>query len=137
MIALAGLMHITWAALVFFSSSETGPTTSAITFTDLIPDPYARASVYALAGILAFASFRASDRHRSLLVFPQQVLLCISAGSVLAAIISGQFADGSIYPRAFIARDQSVYILMAIVHAIELLPRRVALSYAPFLCRRR
>ena len=55
-----------------------------------------------------------------LLVLPQQTFLFHSAAASLSAIISGSFADGARYPRAFIAGGEAATVWVAVWHSIAL-----------------
>lgn len=67
--------------------------------------------------ILAASGFFMARRINTLLALvPQQFLLYISAGSALAAVINGRFADGVMRSHAFLLADQSAAFLIAIFH---------------------
>lgn len=54
-------------------------------------------------------------------LIPQQILLSLSLGTALQAVISQQYADGVLRPWAFIATDQAPTIILALVHAVAVL----------------
>lgn len=47
---------------------------------------------------------------------PQQIVLLISSFTSIMAVVRGQYGDGAVYPRLFIATDQAATILIAVFH---------------------
>lgn len=116
------LLHVIWAVLIIFDHSATGGTalsalrhllgTDVVVMTALLVS-----SVCAMAGLFVNAPWNVS------LLMPQQSLLFVSAAGAIGAIVLGQFADGVIRPRAFIAADQVHIILIAAAHGAAIIAR--------------
>lgn len=70
----------------------------------------------------AMLGFRANKKVTTLLcLVPQQLLLYLSAGAGLEAIIFGQYADHTTRGAAFIAADQTLTICLAFFHTWAML----------------
>ena len=73
----------------------------------------------ALAAAVVLVFRRSTQRFA--LLFPQQAILCLAAGSVLIAVWASAYADLEPRPRPHIFVDQVIYPIMAIAHAIAML----------------
>lgn len=64
-------------------------------------------------------SLRIGLRRLSLLV-PQQFFLLLAAGGAMVAVWEGTYADGVVRTSAFIAADQSPWILAALLYSMSI-----------------
>jgi len=79
---------------------------------------------YILAAIMPAALLRWPGTITGLIsCLPQQLLLIFSAISAIVSISTGMYADGVVRPVSFIAMDQVIYILLAILYSVESLDR--------------
>jgi hypothetical protein len=76
---------------------------------------------FGLAAMLTLFTRRMS--YQVLLTAGQQLLLVVSALSAVGAMTSQSFADGVIRPFTFIAADQGVYVMLAVLHLVVILWR--------------
>jgi hypothetical protein len=59
------------------------------------------------------------------LMLPQQILLLVSAGGSVAAILASQYADGTPAPLAHILTDQIPGVIAAVLHSYALLAENI------------
>lgn len=118
-IVLAASLHICWGVLLLADAAVAGVTALSI-LGYLIPN-YAAITLLA-SSCLAIASMITDKRTlRALLLVPQQFLLSVSAGGALVAMWLGQYADGVMHNRIFIAADQMHLPVLAVVHGVLIL----------------
>lgn len=116
-------MHLVWALLLWAHGSELAITATHVV-TQLIPTWQARSVVYAAVALLPLISLRWPGSVAGLVsTLPQLLLLMTSGVSALVAISTGQYADGVQRDRTFIAADQSIYLVLAVLYAIESIDR--------------
>ena len=121
MIIYAIALHICWGVLgtiddtTYLSTAASAPFHLFGNLTALVCIVVA---VSALTGLIA--RFR-SPLTSLMCMLPQQSLLIISAVGAAHAIYLGQFADGVVRSRFFIAADQVPAILAAIGHTVSML----------------
>lgn len=119
LILLVSLLHILWGIAVLLNGGPIG-VSATWAFTQIVGKEhfYLRALTYITAGILPVLMWLKPGTCLGMVsVFPQQVLVMLSAVSALAAILNGHYADGVMRPYTFIAMDQSIFIILAILHA--------------------
>lgn len=120
MVLYAVTLHVWWAFLILLDKSALGATGPAA-LGQWVHSPTLLAAVIAgAAGLAAIAMFT----HRPwvlLFLVPQQMLLMAVAAGAVEAMWLGQFADGVLRPRAFIAADQAPSVLGAIGHTIAMI----------------
>jgi hypothetical protein len=115
MVMFAVALHLFWASIVLIDSSALGATGVASVYLYIQP-PAALAIVMATAALLAILALSLSRPRVVILLVPQQILLMMSAAGAVEAIWLGQYADGIMRPRAFIAADQMYSVLAALGH---------------------
>jgi len=121
MIIYAIVLHLCWGILgtiddtTYLSTAASAPFRLFGNLTGLVCIVVAAA---ALTGLIA--RFR-SPLASLMCMLPQQSLLIISAVGAAHAIYLGQFADGVVRSRFFIAADQLPAILAAIGHTVSML----------------
>lgn len=119
MVLYCTALHLFWGLLILVDIRALGATPVAALHV-LFNFPLI-SIVLILVSILAMAGLCISLPWNVAFLLPQQSLLLISAAGAIAAICSGQFADGVIRPVAFIAVDQVHVILASIGHAIAII----------------
>lgn len=130
-IAQASILHLIWAALLIIDKRSGNATPVAILFQLLQNDRllviFILVVVAALAG--CFLDLRIRQKcnvgHLTLLLIPQQIVLCISAGAGITAAITQQYADGINRCWAHILADQLPVILMAVLYTAAVLETRL------------
>lgn len=123
LVLFVSLMHILWGILLLIHGDGIG-TTSTSVLRHLIPEYSARALIYLTAGLMPAVLLKYPGSLTGLFsCLPQQILLIFSAISSMVAITSGQYADGTPRGWIFIAADQAIYILLAILYSAEALDR--------------
>lgn len=123
LVCFVSIMHILWGALLLWNGAPI-PTTSTAVFRLILPSYEARALIYIAAGLFPAVLLRWPGSLSGLLsCLPQQILLILSAISAMTAIFNGQFADGTVRGPLFLAADQAIYILLAVLYSAETLDR--------------
>lgn len=117
-IVLASCLHCLWGSLLLTSTSSYGVTSIAGIRTVVGQAPQAvLASLMFFVALLAVASMRMPKGLWSMVcLLPQEAFLVMSAASALLAILHGSYADSVVRPRGFLAADQGIYILLAILY---------------------
>jgi hypothetical protein len=123
----ASALHLSWAVLLL--SPHDMRTAGLARFIELL-GPAAAAALFLLIGAAAaYASARAPRGWLGLaLVFPQQVVLLLTAAIALEHALRGTYGDGVQRPPEFILADQLPLILTALIHTAAL-----TLTYGPRL----
>lgn len=112
-------VHYAWAGMLYFDNSASWATPIAPVW-HLFHEYTAHA--LALFATLALASLFMRDRTpRVMFLIPQQFVMMLSAGGCIVAVWSGQYADGVVHPRLFIAADQFTAILFPALHAVAMM----------------
>jgi len=115
---LAITLHLTWAVLLLSDASPAG--TTPISQTATIFGRYWTAAVFAVVGLAAlYALWR--DNANPFWLIPQTAILGAATAGGLAAVASGQYADGTARPWQFILADQLPTILLALFHLIAVI----------------
>lgn len=117
----AVFLHLTWAVTLLFtaqaahSTALNGPAT-------LFPNRFGLALLLiVVAGSAVAGVFLRLGIPKVLLLVPQQVMLGLSAGSAIYAIVVGHYADGTTRSAAFILADQVPAVLALLVHSLSIL----------------
>lgn len=120
MVSYAIVMHLVWAVILAFGDPGVTDATALNALSRFIhPIPVLIFSITA-AALMAVWGMLTSLPWVVLLLMPQQILLMMSAAGAFEAIWLGQFADGTIRPRDFIAVDQIYSILAAVGHTFAI-----------------
>jgi hypothetical protein len=123
LVCFVAIMHILWACLLIFHGGPIATTATSL-FRCLVPSYEVRALVYLVSGLLPVVLiWRPGSVLGLISVLPQQILLLLSGISAVVAISSGHFADGVVRPHIFIAADQGIFIVLAVLHVFESLDR--------------
>jgi hypothetical protein len=118
----ASALHIVWGGLLLFSADPIG-TTAIYGLVVSLGGQHIAALLLLGTAALALAAVRIGRARWPLgLLFslPQQVLLIISAGYAIQAMVLGHFADGVERPHAFIIADKASIVLLAALHSLAL-----------------
>jgi hypothetical protein len=108
------LYHFIQAALIF-SDSAARKVTSLDALHAIFGDLDAPIMILAsISACLVIWLRRLS--YKVIAILPQQFILLVAMLGAVSAIFSQSFADGVVRPFAFIAADQGIYILIALVH---------------------
>lgn len=119
-ILAASLLHAFWATLLSLDIAAVSSTTLWSLYRSFYPP---RVLVMVLIGSAVIAIWGLWLHKPFWIVMsllPQQILLCISAGGAVEAILESQYADGVPRPRAFIAADQIYAIGLAFGHLVAI-----------------
>jgi hypothetical protein len=82
---------------------------------------YAAAVLFIFVSCLALYGMHSGTIGKKIaLIFPQQIVLGISAAGALIAVMQGHYADGVARPMPFILADQTAIILTWAVHTLAL-----------------
>lgn len=126
LIVFASLMHLLWALMLGLHQSGL-PIAATSVLSYLVPDYLWRMALYSIAALLPAVILRPHDKTNVALdilsVIPQQLLLICSGISAVVAITTGRYADGVMRSPLFIAADQGIYIVLAILYALESIDR--------------
>jgi hypothetical protein len=124
--AYASALHLAWAALLLLSPHDMR-TAALATFIHTIGVGPAAALFLLIGGTALYASVRAPRGWLGLaLVFPQQVVLLLTAAMALEHALRGSYGDGVLRPPEFILADQLPVILTALIHTAAL-----TITYGP------
>lgn len=117
-IVLASAMHAIWGVLII-QSSEPYATTPIAGIHSILGDvgrPIA-GGVLCLIAVLALASmFMRKNILTLVMLLPQEAFLVMSSTSVILAIAQGHYSDEIVRSRYFIAADQILYVLLALLY---------------------
>jgi hypothetical protein len=121
---LATIHHIVWGLLLLGWNGQIQATPIAMV-RNLLPSHTVAlglfiASAFAMAGLEQMNKADGSLMKRIAYMLPQQAVLMLSAWSAFVAILNGHYADLEIRPRAFIAADQSIHVLLAMFHTFAI-----------------
>lgn len=127
MVLSAVALHFIWATILMVDQDALGATALSALHRH-IPMPWLM-WVIATAALMALLALVVRAPLFLLMLLPQQILLMMSAAGAVEAIWLGQFADGVVRSRGFLAADQCYSIIVAIGHtaAIIVHARRVTL----------
>lgn len=125
LVLFVSLMHILWGCMLLLNQ---GPLdiSAAWAFRELVGHGHwqLRAACYIVAGLLPAVLLKWPGSIIGLIsCLPQQLLLILSGISAMVAIANGHFADGVIRPSSFIAMDQGIYAIAAMLYSMEALDR--------------
>jgi len=117
------LMHLLWGLLILINHDSIHIAATRV-MVHLFPQFEVRAFLYIISALLPLFILRYPGSVIGILsVLPQQLILIMSGISAITAITQGQYADGTIRSPLFIAADQGIYVLLAILYAFESLDR--------------
>ena len=121
LVLFVSLMHMWWGILLLLNGGALHIAATSALLEIVGPGhSTARAITYIIAGILpSILLWRPGSVAGLLSVLPQQFLIILSAISAIVAITAGRYPDGTIRPALFIAMDQGIYIIAAVLHAME------------------
>jgi hypothetical protein len=124
----ASALHLAWAAVLILSPHDMR--TAALANFIRVGGAWGAAALFLSIGAAAlYASARAPRGWLGLaLVFPQQVVLLLTAAMALEHALRGTYGDGVQRPPEFILADQLPIILTALIHTAAL-----TLTYGPRL----
>jgi hypothetical protein len=119
MVIYAIVLHLVWVGCLWLDEGVAN-VTAVYAIRYVLPKPFAVMGM-AVVALCAMASFAMRNRFLAAgLMVPQQMLLFVSAGGAIQAIVEGHFADGVERPWTFLLADQSPAILAAIGHTLAL-----------------
>jgi hypothetical protein len=113
------ILHFVWAIALFFDTSPEF-TTAISTLSVIFTRPALITTLFSVA-FSALMGLMNTFPGSFFFLFPQQIILFISAGAAIRAMVLSQFADGVVRPRAFLIADQSPAVIAASLHFIALL----------------
>lgn len=123
LVLFVSVMHVFWGVMLLLNGGAIGTTATSV-FRQLVPNYGLRALIYLVAGLLPSVLIKWPGSLAGLFsCLPQQILLIFSAISATVAITSGHYADGTVRGWIFIAADQAIYILLAVLYSAEALDR--------------
>lgn len=120
MVLFAIALHIWWAAILIFDSSALHVNAIDALYRYISSLPLLIAVIICAATMATVGLFTKIPWVLFFLI-PQQALLMMSAAGAVESIYLGQFADGVLRPRAFIAADQFYSVLAACGHTIAII----------------
>jgi hypothetical protein len=124
----ASALHLSWAAVLILSPHDMR-TAALANFIRLGGVAGAAVLFLCIGGAALYVSARAPRGWLGLaLVFPQQVVLLLTAAMALDHALRGTYGDGVLRPPEFILADQLPVILTALIHTAAL-----TLTYGPRL----
>lgn len=113
-------IHVIWAALLCVSPTARH-TTGIYALSQLFPNRFGLAIILAtVAACATLAIFLPLSPSKILLLFPQQLVLGVSAAGALRAMALGHFADGVMRARPFLVADQSPMVLALLIHSVTI-----------------
>lgn len=118
--ALGIVVHLSWAISLLDGDDPLGATPL---HTLGVLNRYALIVLLVVASAFALWSLAWPIRSRwgIAALVPQQILLLVSGGGSLRAIVESSYADGVLRPTAFIFADQMPVVLLAVIHTCALL----------------
>jgi hypothetical protein len=125
MVMYAIAVHVYWVVVLVIDPASIGETSIYAIARHVGSRPWATELIIAAAAALAMIGLSARVSWVAFLLLPQQVLLMMSMAGGIEAIWLGQFADGSVLPRASIAVAQGYAILAAVFHTIAIIAHAV------------
>lgn len=125
LVCFASLMHILWGVLLILNAGVVHITASATLYQAIGDGHMVNAVIYIVAGSLPLILVIRPKWNLTGLVAcgPQLVLLALSGTAALAAVTSGQYADGTVRSWVFILMDQGIYMILPVLYAFETLDR--------------
>jgi hypothetical protein len=116
-------MHVLWGVLLMVHRGSIDTAATSL-FRHIAPCYQFRAIAYIVSGLLPLVLLRWPGSILGLFsCLPQLIMLLMSGVSAITVITAGAYADGTVKPPIFIAMDQAIYILLAILYAFETLDR--------------
>ena len=115
---LAITLHLTWAVLLLSDGSVAN--TTPINETAQVFGRYGTAAAYAFMSLTTLYALW-KDNTNPFWLIPQTAILGAATAGGLAAVASGQYADGTARPWQFILADQLPTILLALFHLIAVI----------------
>lgn len=123
LVCAMSMLHICWGLLLLAHHGALDTAATEI-LRIMVPAWSIRAVLYLVAGMLPAVCLKWPGTIWGLLsVVPQQILLVLSGMSALVAIAGGQYADGVARTYEFIAMDQLIYVVVAMLHVFESIDR--------------
>ena len=121
--------HAVWAVILMIEPANAKPVTALHHMSELIPSHFFCGVVLLCVSAMAWWAVHHEKSEKTLfgvfplslaMLVPQQLILVLSATGSVFAICAQQFPDGYPSPWNFILKDQSVNILIAILHTLNL-----------------
>jgi hypothetical protein len=116
---MATILHFVWGVSLVLIPNKVALTTGLAPFRKY-PEAFGllmlASAVCATLTLLHELTNHQVNRLTFWALIPQQVLLFISAYSVVFYVIEGHYASGTVLPRWFIFMDQLPKILLAVLH---------------------
>jgi 4-amino-4-deoxy-L-arabinose transferase-like glycosyltransferase len=120
MIVYAIGLHLMWALLLNIDGSAANVTSIAST-RYLLPKPLTSIAMIVVAFAALYGAIWEANRNRAWKwMIPQQILLMVGAMGAVEAVWDGQFADGVVRSRSFIAADQWDMVWATILHTLAM-----------------
>lgn len=114
-------VHVGWGVLLLISEAPTG-TTPIYWLAQITGLHYLLGAIF--LGVAAMSSwgllFAENTRALVAWAWPQQMVLLFTSVSALAAVVSGEYADGVPRPHLFILADQLPALTIAVFHTAAL-----------------
>jgi hypothetical protein len=111
------VVHIIQAIVMMVTSKANGATDISALL-EMIPYDYVPSVLIGASGMAFIAMLKLSFSWytRLILLIPQQALITIAVFGIIAAVINGSYADGTIKPGVHIFVDQVWLITYAFIH---------------------
>ncbi len=123
LILFASLMHILWGVLILCNGTGL-PISATRVLLELIPAFWVRALIYIGAGLLPLLRWVYPGKAVVITaLLPQQLLLILSGIGAIVSVTTGMYADGAARSPLFIAADQAIYVILAILYSFESIDR--------------
>lgn len=120
MVMYAVTLHLWWCAMIMTDDSAMNATpVNAIH--RYVHSPTMLSGLLLVVAVLALSGTFCRKPYLVLLLVPQQIILLMSAAGVIEAVWLGQFADGVVRSRVFIATDQANSVVACIGHTAALI----------------
>lgn len=125
LVLFVSLMHVLWGATLLWNGDAIGTTGTWALRVAVGEHHYVvRAVIYVVAGLLPAVLIRWPGSLAGLLsCLPQQALLILSGISAIVSISNGHYADGTARSLQFITMDQGIYVILAVLYAVESVDR--------------
>ena len=126
---IAGIvLHGLWGVMILLEPANAKPVTPLAHLNDAIPNHLIRAFILIGVTVSAWVGLYYEDSMAGLwCLLPQQAVLTFSALGGIEAVCKQQYPDGYQAPWHFILADQSVHMVVAVLHTLNILE-----VHAPF-----
>lgn len=114
-------LHMLWAVMLMFDRSVSG-VTAVWALTIFLSRPVCIVLLIVVAMMASMAAFMLKNKHAAaMFMIPQQMVLFLSAGGAIEAMVASKFPDGVLRPSVFIIADQAPVVLAAFCHMMATL----------------